>query len=92
MQKEMAKEIEKAHPKYLIFVNIPTSWLANPKSERYILKWLQEYLKNKFTLVGVVDILSSDRTEYRWDTEAANYVPRSPYFLCVYKNDGTNDE
>ena len=26
--------------------------------------------KHKFTLVGVVDILSNDRTEYRWDDEA----------------------
>jgi hypothetical protein len=92
MQKEMAEEIEKSNPKYLIFVNIPTSWLANPRSEKYILEWLQEYLKNKFSLVGVVDILSSDRTEYRWDTEAINYAARSPYFLCVYKNDRSDDQ
>ena len=92
MQKEMAEEIEKANPKYLIFVNIPTSWLANPRSERYILEWLQEYLTNKFSLVGVVDILSNDHTVYRWENEAMNYVPRSPYFLCVYKNDRSDDE
>jgi hypothetical protein len=89
MQLEMASEIEKVEPKYLIFVNIPTSWLANAGSERYILEWLREYLKKKFSLVGVVDILSSDKTEYRWDSEAANYAPRSPYFLCVYKNNTT---
>jgi len=86
MQKEMAEEIERAKPKYLVFVNIYTSWLANVRSERYVLEWLRVYLKKEFSLVGVVDILSSDRTEYRWDSEAANYAPRSPYFLCVYKN------
>jgi len=89
MQLEMASEIEKVEPKYLVFVNIPTSWLANVGSERYILEWLREYLKKKFTLVGVVDILSSSKTEYRWGSEAANYAPRSPYFLCVYKNNTT---
>jgi 4-amino-4-deoxy-L-arabinose transferase-like glycosyltransferase len=89
MQLEMASEIEKVEPKYLVFVNIPTSWLANVGSERYILEWLREYLKKKFSLVGVVDILSSERTEYRWDSEAANYAPRSPYFLYVYKNNTT---
>ena len=91
MQLEMAREIEKVEPKYLIFVNIPTSWLANPRSERYLFEWLQEYLKNKFSLAGIVDILSNDKTEYLWDNETTNYVPRSPYFLCVYKNNMSSD-
>jgi hypothetical protein len=91
MQKEMAEEIERAKPKYLVFVNIPASWLTNVRSEKYIFEWLQEYLQKKYSLVGVVDILSGDRTEYRWDSEAANYTPRSPYFLCVYKNNTTGD-
>ena len=59
---------------------------ANPRSQRYIFEWLQEYLKNKFSLVGVVDILSHDETAYRWDNEAKSYAPRSPYFLYIYKN------
>jgi hypothetical protein len=89
MQLDMAREIEEAEPRYLIFVNISTSWLAHIGSEKYILEWLREYLKKKFSLVGVVDILSSEKTEYRWDSEAANYAPRSPCFLCVYKNNAT---
>ena len=91
MQLEMASEIEKVEPKYLVFANIPPSWLANVRSERYIFEWLREYLEKKFSLVGVVDILSSDKTEYRWDSEAANYAPRSHYFLCVYQNKTVGD-
>jgi len=91
MQLDMAREIEKVEPKYLILVNIPTSWLANAKSETYIFEWVEEYLKKKFSLVGVVDILSSDKTEYRWDSEASNYAPRSPCFLCLYKNNTAGD-
>jgi len=86
MQLEMARELEKAEPKYLILVNIPTSWLANARSERYILEWSQQYLHKRFSLVGVVDILSHYETEYRWDDETKSYAPRSPYFLYVYKN------
>jgi len=85
MQKEMTEEIEKARPKYLVFVNVPTSWLVQKKSERYVLDWYQEYGKEKFDLVGIIDILSNTRTEYRWDKETTDYSPRSPYFLCVYK-------
>jgi hypothetical protein len=85
MQREMIEEIEKAQPEYLVFVNIPTSWLVKPDSERYIFNWFSGYSKKNFSLVGVVEILSNMRTEYRWDNEAADYSPRSPYFLCVYK-------
>jgi 4-amino-4-deoxy-L-arabinose transferase-like glycosyltransferase len=87
MQKEMAEEIERMNPRYLIFINIPTSWIIDPRSERYIFNWFEGYCKNKFRLVGIVDMLSEYQTVYRWNNEAAHYSPRSPYFLCVYKND-----
>jgi hypothetical protein len=91
MQKEMTGEIEKAEPTYLIFVNIPTSWLARERSERYIFRWFEAYTGNQFSPVGIVDILSSDQTEYRWDQEAHHYSPRSPVFLAIYKNKTRGD-
>jgi hypothetical protein len=84
MQKEMIGEIEKAQPEYIIFINIPTSWLIEPKSEKTIFNWAKEYTK-KFNLVGIIDILSKIQTVYRWDKETINYSPRSPYFIYVYK-------
>jgi len=89
MQKEMIEEIEKALPEFLVFVNISTSWLVRPKSETYIFKWFEEYSKKNLNLVGVIDILSEIQTGYRWDSEATNYSPRSPYFLYVYKRKNT---
>jgi hypothetical protein len=89
MQKEMVEEIERAQPKYLVWVNVPTSWLVRPKSETYIFKWFEEYSKKNLDLVGVIDILSEIQTGYRWDSEATNYSPRSPYFLYVYKRKDT---
>jgi hypothetical protein len=89
MQKEMAEEIERAHPKYLVWVNVRTSWLVRPESGTYIFKWFEEYSKKNLNLVGVIDILSEIQTEYRWDSEATNYSPRSPYFLYVYRRKGT---
>jgi hypothetical protein len=91
MQKEMTEEIERARPRYLVFVNVPTSWLVQKKSERYILSWFKEYGQGRFDLVGIIDILSDTRTEYRWGSEAASYSPRSPYFLCVYRRRAADD-
>jgi hypothetical protein len=89
MQKEMMEEIEKAQPEYLVFVNVPTSWLVRPDSERSIFNWFSGYSRNNFSLVGVVDILSNMQTVYRWGNEAVFYSPRSPYFLYVYKRKNT---
>ncbi len=89
MQKEMIEEIQKGQPEYLVFVNVPTSWLVGPKSERSIFKWFEEYSKKNLDIVGVIDILSEIKTEYRWDRDVANYSPLSPYFLSVYKRKKT---
>jgi hypothetical protein len=91
MQKEMAEEIEKAKPTYLIFVNIPTSWLARERSERYVFNWFEAYTRNQFSLVGIVDMLPNGQTEYRWDQGAHHDSPRSPIFLCIYKNKTRGD-
>jgi hypothetical protein len=91
MQKEMVEEIEKVKPTYLVFVNIPTSWHARERSERYVFNWFEAYHKNQFTLVGIVDILSKDKTGYRWDQEAHYDSPRSPFFLAIYKNKTRGD-
>jgi hypothetical protein len=91
MQKEMAEEIEKAKPTYLIFVNVLISWMWNERSDRYIFNWFETYCKNQFSLVGIVDMLSYDKTEYRWDQEVHQYSPRSPFFLCIYKNKARGD-
>ena len=85
MQKEMIEEIEKAQPKYLVFVNVVTSWLARKTSVTYMFDWHKEYTRKNFDLVGVIDILSRTQTVYRWDHEAVNYSPQSPYFLAVYR-------
>ena len=88
MQKEMIEEIERANPKYLVFVNVFTSWIVRERSVKYIFNWYQEYAREYFDPVGGIDILSGVKTEYRWDSDAVNYFPRSPHFLCVYKRKG----
>ena len=85
MQKEMAEEIERARPKYLIFVHVASSWLVRRKSIAYIFDWYKEYTQKNFDLVGVIDVLSRAQTVYRWENEAIGYSPRSIHHLFVYK-------
>jgi hypothetical protein len=84
MQEEMASQIEAAAPRYLVFVNVRTSWLLKPGSQMWILdEWMNRYIQN-YDVVGRIDIFS-DGSRYRWDAEAANGRPMSEYFLLVFK-------
>lgn len=85
MQKEMIKEIEAAQPAYVVCVNISLSLLRSPASPSLIFDWSDKYLREYYTLVGIVDLLYRDWTEYRWDEEVEGYSPSSPSFIYVLK-------
>lgn len=55
MQKEMAREIESARPRYIVFVNSERSWLMDSGSDRYIIEWTKKYLNDYYLLRGVIN-------------------------------------
>jgi hypothetical protein len=85
MQREMIEEVEKANPKYLIFVDVRRSWLIDPSSDKHIFRWFDQYSRKKYDLTGVVDIGDGGNTQYRWGNEAKSYSPRSTNNLLIFK-------
>ncbi|MHC4214199.1 MAG: ArnT family glycosyltransferase [Planctomycetota bacterium] len=85
MQDEMIGEIEEANPKFLVFVNIATSWLVQSESDTKIFTWFERYYQQHYEMAAVVDIISDTETIYRWNEDARNYSPRSPYWVGIYK-------
>ncbi|HET9251983.1 MAG TPA: glycosyltransferase family 39 protein [Candidatus Eisenbacteria bacterium] len=84
MHEEMIREIEAAEPEYIVFVQVYTSWLANPESDQHIMEWSRGYVAERYDLVGTADILEND-TEYRWGHEAASSEPRSEERMYVFR-------
>jgi len=84
MQKEMSGEIESSRPKYFVDVHVPTSWLVQPDSERYIFNWAKRYLSEYYTLAGVADIFA-DVTRYVWGEDARRYQVRSKQYIRIYE-------
>jgi len=86
MQKQMAREIGAAKPRFLVVVNVPTSWLRRPQSPTYLFDWLNDYVtRHPYRLAGVADIAPSHQdTIYKWFVEAQNYQPKSKYFILVF--------
>jgi len=98
MQREMIDEVEQAAPKFVVQVFAPGSWVARPNSPEFVFQWMKGFVKEKYTLVGVAEIVSSDKTRYHWDKEAAEYSRRSrdvtdPYrefpTVLVFRRKGT---
>jgi 4-amino-4-deoxy-L-arabinose transferase-like glycosyltransferase len=85
MQKEMIDEIEASRPKFIVDVHVQFSWLVRPASERHIFRWFNAFVKDGYTLVGIVDRVSPGLTIYKWNEEVAGYAVQSPSYLLVYE-------
>jgi Dolichyl-phosphate-mannose-protein mannosyltransferase len=85
MQLDMIQEIEKARPKHVVFVNVATSWLAKPYSDKTIFRWAQIYLDRYYRIVGFVDINPNGNSNAYWDDEARINKPRSQFNVYVLK-------
>ena len=84
MQEEMIREVETAHPAYVVFVSIGTSWLARRSDER-ILVWADQYIRKCYDLAGIADIYSFERSEMLWDAPASSYSWRSANGVYTYR-------
>ena len=86
MQRKMIKEIEGAKPEFVVVVKLAGSWVSSRPDFSPMLKdWAEEYLIKEYEITGVVDILSHERTIFKWGDQAREYRPRSGYHLLVHK-------
>jgi hypothetical protein len=58
-----------AQPAYLVYVNIQTSWILLPGSERMIFAWLDRYTREHYEIEGIVHVQPT-QTSYYWDEQA----------------------
>jgi hypothetical protein len=78
MQQEMIREIEAAHPRFMVFSWVNTSWLLREDSDQGIIDWAKQYVRQCYDPVGVADIFSPEETRMVWGEAAKDYVGTSP--------------
>jgi len=88
MQRQMIHEIEVWNPRFVVYVNVYTSWVLTPDSDKTIFAWFDQY-QRRFDRVGFVEIVSPAQTRYVWGPEAAVYVPRSDIWLAIFERKTT---
>jgi len=88
MQQEMMREIETAHPKFLVMVVVNKSWLAGRDSDQSILRWADAYCDTNYEEVGLINI--SDRgTDYYLSGRPPNVTPTADHIL-IYRPKGVD--
>jgi len=81
MQQEMISGIEAAKPRFLVVVRSRASWLTRQGSHLGIFDWLAEY-QDLYHPLGVAEILSQERTRYRWGEEV-RWPPSSETWIAL---------
>ncbi|MBI4929742.1 MAG: glycosyltransferase family 39 protein [Bacteroidetes bacterium] len=84
MQEEMIAEIEKAKPLFLVFCNVPFSWLSKPNSPMKIFEWYNKYATENYNIVGLVDIPDQGPSSYYWNADAQRQ-PKNKNSVWVFK-------
>ena len=85
MQDELIRDVEAAAPRFVVYVNVPTSWLVSPAAPRHVLDWFDTYRDAHLEQVGLVDMLTPTLTMVYWDGQALGRTPRSNLWLAVYR-------
>ena len=73
MQDEMIRQVETAHPKYVVAVLDQSAWLIRNTSERRILAWIPRYLDTCYDGIEVPGLSASTNVFqlYRWKNDHA---------------------
>jgi hypothetical protein len=86
MKQEMFREVEAAQPEFVVDVHERFSWSVgfSPESQR-IHDWLEQYLKSgNYRRVAVAENVKG-QIVYRWESDAADYLPTSEFHMCLYQ-------
>mgnify|MGYP001596032700 FL=1 len=84
MQEEMIAEIEKNKPLFLVFCNVPFSWLTKPDSPKRIFEWYNKYATENYNIVGLVDIPDRGPSSFYWNAYAQRN-PKNQNSVWVFK-------
>jgi hypothetical protein len=84
MQSDFIRDVESAKPRFVVMVNVSTSWLRGPDSSTALFDWWDKYGIENYEQVGIADILPRG-TAYLWDADASAYRPRSASHLLVFR-------
>ena len=84
MQEQMIHEIERSKPEIMVMVASFWSWLQRPTSGTRIIEWADQYLADKYSLIGSVQIAPDGSSSYSLPDTDGRLEGRSNY-VAIYR-------
>ena len=84
-QREFVRDVEKQQPKFIVFFNHPFSLLVQPNVDHYVFEWANKYISANYKVVGVVDMIEGQHSNYVWGDAAAVYKPVASNIIYVFE-------
>jgi hypothetical protein len=85
MQEEMIAQIEAARPRFVVLVNVDTSWSMQVDSHDQVLRWSEKFVNEGYEPVGLVDIVPDGPTIAWWGDGAKVAEPQSQSRVFVFE-------
>jgi hypothetical protein len=85
MQDEMIRQLATARPRFLVLVNVDTSWTRRPDSSTRLLDWAADTVNRDYVAVGEVDLFPDRPGVFRWNADGLDATPRSPAYVVVFR-------
>ena len=81
MQNDYINDIETRNPKYLLFVDIPSSWSRRRNSHDTVFQWISKYQAENYRLTGIIELTFEGKTNYNWrpGVDAYNWEAHSKW-------------
>jgi len=85
LQQKTIDEVESVRPKIIVAVDNATSWAFEEYSDRYIVRWMTDFVRREYSLVGLVDVNYPQPSVVIFGPEAARYQPKSSSVVRIFE-------
>jgi len=84
---QMISEIEAAKPKFIIYVNVGTSWFSVKINniDTTIYHWGFQYINDNYQRIGIVSVNNGNEASYCWDTPQSPCNQNADNWMGIYK-------
>jgi len=76
MRQELMQDLQRVKPRYLVFVDSGTSWVANLQPDTRLITWANNFASACYERVGIVDLDPAGASTIHWDAAQVGYQPR----------------
>jgi len=84
MQQNYIANIEKKLPKYIVYVNVVTSWLRTSESNNLLYNYSIKLINKNYKLVGMVEIFM-DESYFNWNPQKINFLALPRYWVSIFE-------